>query len=296
MAIVRDALLAVFVLAVASLVWYLLFKGEIALKDFILAIPALLPLLGRHRTSADTPPVGTVRPDDARPLTPAHAFRLTPSFESGLYGGLIGGALAGVLIGVAYYLTVSADQGSPSLGLIPLIVLYAMLVGAVVGGCSQLGILWCRHAAERRDRPGWVHEVGGGTLGGAVGGILVGALAGWYIGESDLPPVDLPLLVGGTLFGTIFVALGALLYDYHGRVQNVMRAVVISFIITPLLSMLALAIMGASGIGVIAPFGYSGMSGGAILGASIGLIMGLQIGLTQWLYRRWAVLAEPTTP
>jgi hypothetical protein len=296
MAIRRDVRLAVSVLAVASLVWYLLTNEKIALKDFILAIPVVLSLLGRQQTRANRPPATTASPDDARPLTPATPFRLTPSFESGLYGGLTGGALAGVLIGVAYYLAAGLDGERPSLGLIPLIVLYAMLVGAVVGGCSQLGILWCRHAAERRDRPGWVHEVGGGTLGGAVGGLLVGALAGWYIGESDLPPVDLPLLVGGTLFGTIFVALGALLYDYHGRVQNVMRAVVISFIITPLLSMLALAIMGALGIGVIAPFGYSGMSGGAILGASIGLIMGLQIGLTQWLYRRWAVLAEPTTP
>jgi len=292
----RDLLLVVFALSVLSVIWYFLFNEKIALKDFILAIPALLSLLGRHRTSANNPPAGTARLDDARPFTPEHPFRLTPSFESGLYGGLIGGALAGVLIGVTYYLGAGVGGERPSLGLIPLIVIYATLVGAVVGACSQLGILWCRNAAERRNRPALINEVCGGTLGGAVGGMLVGALAGWYIGESDLPPVELPLLVGGTLFGTIFVALGALLYDYHGRVQNVMRAVVISFIITPLLSILALAFMRATGIEVVTPFGFSAVPGGAILGGSIGLIMGLQIGLTLGLYRRWAVLTEPTTP
>jgi hypothetical protein len=72
-----------------------------------------------------------------------------------------------------------------------------------------------------------------------------------------------------------------------------MRAVLISFIITPLLSSLALGIMYVSGISIIAPFGLSGAAGGMILGGIIGLIMGLQIVLTLWRYRRWAVLSEP---
>jgi hypothetical protein len=111
-------------------------------------------------------------------------------------------------------------------------------------------------------------------FGGAVGGLLVGPLAGWFSGESELPEVDLPLLVGGTLFGTVFIA--------------------ISFVLTPLLAVLTLALMHYSGMGVTEPFGLSGAAGGMILGGIIGLIMGLQTGLTLWLYRGWAGLAEPT--
>jgi hypothetical protein len=297
MPIQRNLLIAVLILSGGSAVWFVLFGEKISLKDFIMAIPVLLSVLGLNQARADRPPEPTTASGEATPAAMAAPFRLTPSFESGLYGGLIGGTLAGGLIGVAYYLASSAAQERPGLGMIPQIVVYAALVGAVVGACSQLSILWFRYATVELRYPAFlVNEVSGGMLGGVVGGILVGALGGWYfveLEERDLPVIEPELLVGGTLFGAIFIALGALLYDYHGRGQNVVRAVLISIIITPLLAGLVLATMHALGIGIVEPFGQSGAAGGAILGGIIGLIMGLQIGLTLRLYRGWAALTEP---
>jgi hypothetical protein len=229
-----------------------------------------------------------------RPPHRVNPFRLTPSFESGVFGGLIGGALAGLLIGVLYYLGL---QGSAGLDLILWIALYGALAGFVLGAGAQLTILGFRHAVTEKAYPALIfNEVTGGVLGGGLGGIVVGAIGGWFFGPRPTPFIEIGLLVIGSAFGTVCVVLGILLYDYEGRWRPALRAFSVALLLTGLAAFLGFMLLNVFRVEQFFHFRASEplmTVGGAIIGGGIGMVLGLQIGLTLLLYRAWERLAEP---
>lgn len=221
----------------------------------------------------------------------AKAFRLSPSFDSGLYGGLVGGAFAGLFIGVAYYVQFSSLDRSVTSAIIPQIFLYSSFSGLLLGASIQVIILWFRYQYPRLV----LNEVWGGLLGGAIGGIPVGALAGLTFGFRHEYFVEPVALVTGSLFGVVFIALGALFYDYGGRWQNVTRAFIASLLITACTATVGIVILQLLDIEAWFFFGTSSTlmtRGGAILGVVIGMVAGLQVGLTLSLYRFWEVTEQ----
>lgn len=147
--------------------------------------------------------------------------QLPPSFEIAVYG-CIGGVIAGLIIGVIYYYTSKEYLGW---FIILEVVVYASLIGTTVSILSQLCILWFHRLVSERRYPALVfNEVSGGILGGVITGILFGAFGGGYFGLRETPPVNIELLVGGTVSGAIFLVFFVLLYNLHGRLRNFVRA------------------------------------------------------------------------
>jgi hypothetical protein len=278
------------------------FTGAVgAMTGVISALNLLFSALGLNQLRAERLPEPTVSTPSGTPSVPASPLPLRPSFGNGLYGGLIGGALAGLLIAGVYSVVLATAPQAPDrmilLGILLRIVSYAMVVGALVGVCSQVGILWCRRAVTAQRYPPLVcNDVSGGIAGGLVGGLVIGALGGVYFAdllEMDIPDLEMPFFLGPTLFGTMFIALGVLLYDYRGRWEHVRRALGLALLLTWLLACLAVVIFKRVGLD-FEVFGQSGVLGGAILGGIVGFLMGVQIGLTLLAYRGWALLTEPT--
>jgi hypothetical protein len=90
-----------------------------------------------------------------------------------------------------------------------------------------------RYLVIERQYPQLVfNDVTGGVIGGAIGGFPSGALAGLLFGFLHENVVEPIVLVAGSVLGAIFVAAGALLDDYRGLWQNVMRAFIASLLIT----------------------------------------------------------------
>jgi hypothetical protein len=255
---------------------------------------------GQRDAAERVPKPPTPLPAPTPPVSPT-PFRLSRSFINGLVGGMLGGAVAGLVIAVVYGLQLTRAPQPLDLmtlaGILLRIFTYAIAVGLMVGAGSQFGILWCRHAATEKRYPApFGNEVTGGSLGGIAGGFVVGAAGGVYFAdvlEMNLPVLTMPFLLGPTLFGTMFIPLGALLFNGRGRREPIWRAVVLALLLTWLLACLTVVSFEGLGISFEDTLGQSGVPGGVILGVSIGLLMGFQIGLTLWLYRRWAGLMEP---
>lgn len=293
-----NLLLAVLILSVVAVLWSLFFKsvGEsISLKDFVGMLPTVITLLGIDK---ETKKSRSIRQRDAKP------FRLSPSFDSGIYGGLIGGALAGLIIGVMYYLTAQNRDPlkyglaieRPSWNIIPQIFLYASFGGILLGAMIQLLILYFRHLARARQYPAFIfNEVSGGILGGALAGIPAGALGGWFFGLMPIPFPPIALLVTGSGLGAICIVLGVLLYDYEGRWRNIIRAFLVSMVISVFAAILSLMTLSLLQIEHFFPWGATALlvaQGGAIIGGVIGAVLGLQVGLTLRLYRFWEVATK----
>lgn len=227
-------------------------------------------------------------------------FRLTPSFDSGLYGGLIGGAIAGVIIGMSYYVYSMNYWGgimSARWEIIPHIFVYASLTGTFLGTSIQLITVWFRRLVTERQYSSLVfNEVSGGILGGAIAGIPVGALGGWFFGQRPHPFIDINLLVTGSVLGAICIVLGVLLYDYEGRLRNVMRALLFSSVISAFAAMFGIVVLRLLNIGVLFfssdATEFLAIEGGAILGLVIGIVLGFQVGCTLRLYRLWEVMTK----
>lgn len=274
----KTTLIAIFLLLGLNFLWSKFFSsGTLSLKDFLELIPNIISLLGI---------LGYDDEKKKRKKRIAKPFSLTPSFYSGLFGGLIGGTLAGLIIGVMYYI-VAITEGA-GWEIIPHIIIYSSLTGVLLGVFSQLTIIGFRKFVTECQYPAFVfNEVSGGVLGGLIGGIIAGATGGWLFGLLPLPFIDITLLVTGSLFGTPFIVLGILLYDYDGRWQNIIRSILISVLITVFAAILGIAILEAVKIdnffstGEVIPV----IEGGAVLGLVIGAVLGLQIGLTLCLYR-----------
>jgi hypothetical protein len=185
-------------------------------------------------------------------------FRLTPSFESGLYGGLIGGSLSGLLIGLPYFVENRnwvpknkmhiADRVTWSI--VPESVLYSALIGLAVGASTQYLIGWFRHlAGEDQLRSIVFNDLSGGVLGGILAGLFVGAEGGWIFGAKHIPPVSDPVLICGSAVGPIFIVLGSLVYDYRRRWRNVARALLCSAVVAYLANCVGIYILQRYGIG-----------------------------------------------
>jgi MFS family permease len=291
---IRLALLIVVlvlsVLSVGTYIWSFYKDVPTIPFEIFMGLPtSIIALLGTGKEKKK-------RRKDKRERRRAKPFRLMPSFDSGLYGGLIGGAIAGLIIGVMYYV----DFMNAGWRIIPHIFIYASLVGTLLGASVQLIILWFRRLVTERQYSSLVfNEVSGGILGGAIAGIPVGALGGWFFGQRPGPFIDIGLLVTGSVLGAICIVLGVLLYDYEGRLRNVMRALLFSSVISAFAAMFGIVVLRFLNIGD--PFFFSdatgidflAIEGGAILGLVIGIVLGFQVGCTLRLYRLWEVMTKP---
>ncbi|HEY0319942.1 MAG TPA: hypothetical protein VGC66_03135 [Pyrinomonadaceae bacterium] len=270
------------IIAGGSYVWSWVVKspGEsMTWKDFVLLLPVVQTLIGLNKER---------KKQKARP------FRLTASFDNGLYGGLIGGGLAGLIIGLVYY----AEARTAGMSIIPFIILYSLFSGMVLGASSQFFILWFRHLAkEKKESELFFNELTGGLLGGVIGGVSIGALCGFLFGMRPTQFVDVAALAIAAALGAFCITLGALFYNYGGRWQNPLRALVRAIPITGLLVVLGIILLQVLDIeGRYFPKERTQSSvtlGGAIMGALFGALLGLQIGLTLWLYR---LREEPPEP
>jgi hypothetical protein len=158
----------VFAIAIVwTLVWPFFKTAPINLKDFI----ELSISVGGFLVTA--------RARSAR--SKAKTFRLTPSFNSGLYGGLIGGAVAGLFIGVAYYLQYRSLDESVTLAVIPEIFLFSSIGGLVLGAFITLLILWFRHIAPEL----FLNEAIGGVR--SAGPPLVSLEDGSLVSSMNMP-------------------------------------------------------------------------------------------------------------
>lgn len=273
----KTILIAIFLLLGLNYLSRFLKLELLPIKDFIELIPNIISLLGL---------LGFDDEKKKRKKRIAKPFSLAPSFSGGLYGGLIGGTLAGLIIGVMYY--IGAVSEGADWEIIPHIIIYAALTGALLGIFSQLIILGFRNLVTEIQYPALLfNEVSGGIVGGLIGGMISGATGGWLFGLRPLPFIDIGLLMAGSVLGTPCIVLGVLMYDYDGRWQNIFRYLLVSTVITVFAAMLGIAMLLAM---KISDFFYTGdvlsiIIGGAILGLVIGAVLGLQIGLTLGLYR-----------
>ena len=74
------------VLTLWAFVWSLMFKGDLNFKEVVLLLPSIVALVHQFR----------------RNKVKAKPFRLTASFDSGIFGGFAGGIIAGLIIGILY--------------------------------------------------------------------------------------------------------------------------------------------------------------------------------------------------
>jgi hypothetical protein len=197
-------------------------------------------------------------------------------------------------MGVAYFVQFSSLDESVTLLVIPENVAFASFGGLVLGAFTVLIILWFRYLVTERNYPSLVfNDVTGGLLGGAISGFFIGGLAGVFFGFLHQYFLGTIPLVTGSVLGAIFVAAGALFYDYGGLWRNVMRAFIASLLFTA--CTVTAGIMALQHLDITRWFffettGTLVTEGGAILGAVIGMVSGGQVGLTLSLYRLW----EPT--
>ena len=193
-------------------------------------------------------------------------------------GGLLGGAFAGVIVSSGYYIQ-SLSWAEP-LGIwqVSEVFLYSTWVGLAVGACTHAGMRILSH------------QITGALAGGLVGGIPVGALGGFWFGLRKADPINLTLLVIGSLLGSIFVVAGIVLYDYQDGLRRLVRPLLASVLILPLIVLASIVLRLVTGFDTNWFYRWNteklAMAGGAMLGAAVGFLLGLEIGLTLWLYRR----------
>ena len=275
-----QILVIVLLVSLAAGVWLVL--GGAALKDFESHAGAAIGLLNGVIALVGIKREGKKRKKPR--VSGAKPFRLTPSFESGLFGGLIGGTLAGIINGFVY--------GE----VFALIVVFGALTGAVAGALVQLTILSFLHWAPRGSLAGaLLNEVTGGVLGGAAGGAAVGALGGWLFARREAPVADLPTIIVSASFGAVCLSLGALLYEYQGHARSIARAFLVAVLFSGLAAALGLVMLQFMDVerDFLSDQPLSWVRAGASAGLVGGIAVGLQAGLTLRLHRLWRVAREP---
>lgn len=298
--IISALLLVLSLIATVSLIWSIS-RGQ-SDKNHVGAIcGSLIVLLGYVKQFLEQKgdsedgqrkrPIGFILPAAAKSLPAAgKSFRLAPSFKSGLYGGLIGGGLSGLIIGVAYYFPYASWEAG--MGVLQIFI-FASIVGALIGASSQFVILWFRHlAVEKHYWRFLFNEVWGGGLGGVFGGILAGLFAGYFFGTRDQHAISMSLLLWGSIIGSILVVVSVVFYEYQGRLRNVIRPLLSSLVIAPLLVGLARVAIWALQINVEKPGWINATSTGGLLGLIIGCMLGLEIGLVLIIDRSWKVASD----
>lgn len=286
-----DLLIAIFILLVLAIIWSIIFRPEKEppLKEFVGLLPVIIALLGASKEKKKQEK-RKVKKKKAKP------FRLTPSFDSGLYGGLIGGAIGGLILGVTYYVTEYASVAHYVTGylgwrVIPLIFICFSAGGTLFGASIQLIILWFRHLVnEKKYSELAFNEVSGGIFVGAIGGASLGTMGAWIFAGPFLPfPfTDFRLIVIGSLLVGICFILSVLLYEYEEHWRNITRSLLISAVISTFLALLAiivLELLNVKDLIIDHSTLVDVLAGGAIAGFVIGIILGFQIGCTLWLER-----------
>jgi hypothetical protein len=223
------------------------------------------------------------------------SFRLTSTFESGVYGGLIGGLIAGICISITFYF--DSRNSNPyysehldlltyeSLKIIP----YGAILGALFGGFIQIGISLFNMAMPQSPWVGFL----GSLVGCIVAGTLLGALGMWMFGDNRAPFVGYKLIVFGSVISAISLILGALVFEYNGQKRYVFFSMVIAIVITSFAVMIGAIILSSSPIDEFLKSKlYSRemidlVVGGLFLGCINGAVFGLVIGLTITLYKYW---------
>ena len=249
----------------------------------------------RHQAEAITEsgstPVKHLHPQAAVEPLPEQRFHLAQSFESGLLGGVVGGAITGLLLGIYYYLRFNQIDENVTPRVIAEILVFCALVGPLVGFCIQLCMSWFRYLAAEKHYPATLfNEVSGCVLGGALGGIPVGILTAFAFGFRYQWFVGLVPIVAGTSLGVVFLAAGALFYDYSGRWQNVARAFVAALLIITCIATVEVVLLQVTGSEQWVYVGEAMANiGGAIVGMAIFSAAGLQVGLTLAVYRLWKI-------
>jgi hypothetical protein len=249
----------------------------------------------RHQAEAvaESGPAAVVqlRPQAAVEPLPEQRFHFAQSFESGLLGGVIGGAITGLLLGIYYYFQFNQIDEKITPRVIAEMLAFCDLVGPLFGFCIQLCMSWFRYlAAEKHYSATLFNEVSGCVLGGALGGIPVGILAALAFGFRYQWFVGLGPIIAGTSLGVIFVAAGALFYDYSGRWQNVARAFAAALLIITCIATVEVVLLQVTGIEQWVYVGEAMANiGGAIVGMAIFAAAGLQVGLTLAVYRLWKI-------
>jgi hypothetical protein len=198
-----------------------------------------------------------------------------------------------LIIGVGHY-SHSVVTGAPfRWGDIPEIVTYAAIVGLITGGSTLLFVYWFRHLVEERQYSQMVfNEITGGAVAGIIGGLVVGLIGGYWFGTREAEPPSAGLLVWGAVTGPIFVVLGALLYEFHGNLRNLWRALILAAVIMIFMAPLGIYLLKEYGIYRYLFLGKTetqAIESGLVVGAAVGFILGLQIGLTLLLYRVFEV-------
>jgi TIR domain len=218
-------------------------------------------------------------------------FHFARSFESGLLGGVIGGAITGLFLGAYYYFQFNQIDEKVTPRVIAEMLAFCVLMGPVFGFCIQLCMLWFRYlVAEKRYSATLFNDVSGCVLGGALGGIPVGISAALAFGFRYQWFVGLGPIVAGTSLGVVFVAAGALFYDYGGRWQNVARAFAAALLIITCIATVEVVVLQVTGIEQWVYVGETmAKIGGAIVGMAIFSAAGLQVGLTLAAYRLWKI-------
>lgn len=282
-----ELLVIVFVLLVGAIIWPKLFGGSPEFEDFVAMVLAAMSLLGASKEKKKRKQ-RKLKPRKVKP------FRLTPSFDSGLYGGLIGGAITGLIINLVYcgiYLK-SVDWM-----IISRVFICTSAAGTLWGASFQLIILWFRYLVTEKQYSELVfNEVSGGILVGVMGGGSLGALGAWIFFIIDYPAPDPGLIVTSSVLGGICFVLSVLLYEYEGRWRDVMRSLLVSAVISIFLASLAFIVLERAGITDIflqGPTRAEALTVGPILGLVIGIVLGFQIGCTLLLDRLRQVMPEP---
>jgi len=226
-------------------------------------------------------------------IASAHrVFRPAPSVWSGFEGGLIGGGFGGIVVGAGYCLSVSPlGTFGELIPLISEIIAFSLFVGVATGGSTQFAIAAIRFMREAKGgESNLCNEATGSALAGLLGGLFVGALGGLWFGLRDYPPIQLPLLVGGSLLGSTALTGAIVLYTSGGRWPHLARSCASTLLFTVPLAVGAVLGLKALGINDKWFEGWTTapavLSGGALLGTVVGGLMGAQIGLSLLLYRR----------
>ena len=259
----------------------------VSMKDLALLLPVIVAFSRSHR----------------KPPRSRNPFRLTLSFNAGLYGGLIGGSISGLLIGLPYYFQnrgyVHRINGhiadSIGWGIVPDSVLYSALIGLAVGAGTQYLICWFRYLVRENHFPVVLfNDISAGIAGGILAGIGVGAEGGWIFGARQIPAISDAVLICGSAAGPVFIVLGSLLYDYAGRWQSIARAVLCSTVVAYLATSFGVYMLQRYGIGgswFNGADAKTAIKEGIVLGIVVGVMLGMQVGLSTLLYRLFEVQA-----
>lgn len=220
------------------------------------------------------------------------SFRLTSSFNSGVYGGLIGGIVAGVTLAITFKIT--SDGGGwessnhllyESLKIIP----FCVIVGSLFGGAIQLGMSLFEMLL---GNSGW-NSFFGTFFGCLLAGITSGALGMWMFGDNPLEFVGYKFIATGCIISTMALILGALTYDYEGKKVYVFKSMIIAIVMTSFTIMVGSMVMKNSGVSmylnekIYSPDMIDLIKGGLLLGAILGIIFGFAIGFTIMLFKYW---------